>query len=78
MLKIILVLLIVIELALIPLMIVCLSGVNVVLPGLGLVIAGEVLFVMLLFFEAILVLTSLILYRLFAADRKGILKGGRN
>lgn len=63
-LKIILALLIIIEISLIPLMIVCLSGVNVILPGLGLVIGGEVLFVMLLVFEAILVLTSLILYRL--------------
>lgn len=41
MLKIILVLLIVIEISLIPLMIVCLSGVNVLLPGLGLVIGAK-------------------------------------
>ena len=68
MLKIILVLLIVIELALVPLMIVCLSGVNVVLPGLGLVIGGGVLFVMLLIFEAILVFITLILYRIIRAD----------
>lgn len=63
MLKIILALLVIIEIALIPLMIVCLSGVNVLLPGLGLVIGGEVLFVMLLLFEAILIMTTLILYR---------------
>lgn len=68
MLKIILVLLIVIEIALVPLMIVCLSGVNLLLPGLGLVISGEFLFVVLLVFEAILVFTTLILYRFIRRD----------
>lgn len=63
MLKTIIFLLIVTEIALVPLMIFCLSGVNILLPGLGLMISGGFLFVVLLMFEAILVLTTLILYR---------------
>lgn len=63
MLKIIFVLLILIEIALVPLMIFCLSGVNLLLPGLGLVVAGGFLFFVLLVLELILIFTTLILYR---------------
>jgi hypothetical protein len=73
MLKIILALLIMIEILLIPLMILCLSGVNLLLPGLGLVISGGFLFVVLLVFEAILVLTTLILYRFIRRESKKLL-----
>jgi membrane protein implicated in regulation of membrane protease activity len=63
MLRILLALLITTEILLVPLMIFCLSGINILLPGLGLVIGGGVIFVFLLFAELILLAITFVLYR---------------
>ena len=63
MLKILLAFLIIIELSLIPLMIYLLTGVSVVLPGLGLIISGGLISLGLLLVEVVLVFISIILFR---------------
>ena len=68
MLKILLAFLIMIEILILPLMIFCLSGVSIVLPGLGLIISGGLVFIILLVIEVILVSISLILYRRLRQD----------
>lgn len=72
MLKILLALLITIEILIVPLMIFCLSGISILLPGLGLVVLDGFVFVLLLFVEIILVLVTLLLYRRLQRDSNNL------
>lgn len=63
MLKIFIALLITIEILLIPLIIFFFSGVSVLLPGLGLVVAGSLISILLIIIEVVLLATTLILWR---------------
>lgn len=67
MLKIVLAFLIMIEILMLPLMFICL-GTNILLPGVGLIVAGEFLFILLLLVEVILVSITLILFRRLRRD----------
>jgi len=68
MLKILLVVLITIEILLLPLMIYCLSGISLLLPGLGLVISGGLVFVLLLFVEIFLLSLTFFIYKRIRRD----------
>ena len=63
MVKILLAILIVIEILIIPLMIHCVSGITIVIPGLGLLISGNLAVIALLFVEALLIFVSVMIYR---------------
>jgi uncharacterized membrane protein len=62
MLKLLIALLITVEILLIPLMIFSL-GTNILLPGVGLIISGNLIFLLLLVVEILLVLLTVILFR---------------
>ncbi|MGI8495218.1 MAG: hypothetical protein ACR2L1_07885 [Pyrinomonadaceae bacterium] len=68
MLKILLAFLIAVEILIFLLMLYCLTGINVLLPGLGLIISGGLIAVVLLVVQVILVLISLLLYRRIRRD----------
>ena len=68
MLKILLAVLITIEILLLPLMIYCLSGISLLLPGLGLVISGGLVFVLLLFVEIFLLSLTFFIYKRIRRD----------
>ncbi len=68
MLKILLAFLIAVEILIFLLMLYCLTGINVLLPGLGLIISGGLIAVALLVVQVILVLISLLLYRRIRRD----------
>jgi hypothetical protein len=63
MLKILLVVLITIEILIFAVMIYCLSGINILLPGLGLVISGGLIFLILLSIEILLLLLTFFIYK---------------
>lgn len=62
MLKIILAVLIIIEISIIPLMFLF-PGTNILLPGLGLIISGELIILLFLFVEIFLISITIILFR---------------
>lgn len=62
MLKIILAILIIVEISIIPLMFLFL-GTNILLPGVGLIVAGELIVLLLLFVEIFLISVTIILFR---------------
>ncbi len=68
MLKILLAVLITIEILLLPLMIYCLSGISLLLPGLGLVISGGLVSVLLLFVEIFLLSLTFFIYKRIRRD----------
>lgn len=68
MLKILLAFLIVVQILVVALMIGCLSGISILIPGLGLIVAGELVSVLLLFIEIILFLLSVFLFRRIRRD----------
>lgn len=68
MLKILLAFLMTIEILILLLMIYCLSGISIILPGMGLIISGGLIAVLLFFVELILLWATLILYRRLCRD----------
>ena len=68
MLKILFALLIIVEILLIPLMIYCLSGISILLPGLGLIISGGLIFGLLFVVEIILFALTFFIYRRLRRD----------
>ena len=68
MLKVFLGFLITIQTLILLLMIYCFSGISILLPGLGLVVAGELVSVLLLIIEIILFIVTLILFRRLRRD----------
>lgn len=63
MLKILIAFLIAVEILMIPLIVFCLSGVNILLPGMGLIVSGGLLAVPLIFIEFVLITVTLILIK---------------
>lgn len=68
MLKILLAFLITIEILIFLLILYCLAGVNVFLPGLGLIISGGLIAVMMLGVEVVLIFITIALYRRISRD----------